>query len=597
MKRIFIICLAFLPIYLNAQVSENFSDGDFTEAPIWLGTTANFQVTEAAQLRLNAPAEASTSYLSTFSDLMNGTTWECWVKMGFNPSANNYSKIYLCSSESNLTGTLNGYYIKLGGDNSGGDNDDKISLYKQTGTTSVKLINGITKRIDLSSVDVFIRVTRDEQGKWKLFTKLKGESAYKLEGSATDNTHTASQYMGMVCIYTSSNSTNFYFDNIKVFIDDSAPAFENVEIASSTSIQINYSKEVDYSEVSLTLPVSLGAITSQTPSADERSLLLTFSNPIEAGVIYPISIANVKDLQANVLNDAETFFGLAATISANDLIINEVMFDPVGTGADYLEIYNRSGKILDLFDVVLATRKTDGSITSSKPFSASSMQMLPDTYLALTPNKANICNLFICKEEGNLYEMAIPTMANESGTVLIVTKDLQTVIDELTYSYKWHHPMIKNVEGVALERINPEATTQDKNNWHSASSEVRYGTPGYKNSQYRIPDTTPQEKAFWLESEVFTPDNDGNNDILILHYKMPEDGYMANITIYDAMGQAVTKLVSSYLLSAEGTISWDSRTDKGASANIGVYVIYIEAYNATTGKTLRQKIPCVLSTR
>ncbi len=60
------------------------------------------------------------------------------------------------------------------------------------------------------------------------------------------------------------------------------------------------------------------------------------------------------------------------------------------------------------------------------------------------------------------------------------------IIDELVYNEKWHFKLIDNDEGVALERIDYNAPTQQQDNWHSAASSVGYGTPTYKNSQYKL---------------------------------------------------------------------------------------------------------------
>ena len=43
--------------------------------------------------------------------------------------------------------------------------------------------------------------------------------------------------------------------------------------------------------------------------------------------------------------------------------------------------------------------------------------------------------------------------------------------------------------------------------------------------------------------KVFSPDNDGLDDIATIQYKINEPGYVANITIFDATGRPVSNLV------------------------------------------------------
>ncbi len=64
-----------LTLCFNAQLSDNFSDGDFTQNPVWQGSTGDFIVNGAGELQLNS-ALAGASYLSTPHLLSNLTNKE-----------------------------------------------------------------------------------------------------------------------------------------------------------------------------------------------------------------------------------------------------------------------------------------------------------------------------------------------------------------------------------------------------------------------------------------------------------------------------------------------------------------------------------------
>ena len=51
MKKILLL-LFLLPISLFAQVTDDFSDGDFTQNPTWSGTTEQYMVNNSKQLQL-----------------------------------------------------------------------------------------------------------------------------------------------------------------------------------------------------------------------------------------------------------------------------------------------------------------------------------------------------------------------------------------------------------------------------------------------------------------------------------------------------------------------------------------------------------------
>ena len=119
-----------------SQFTDDFSDGDFTNNPAWIGDIGNFEVDTVFQLHLNDTI-TNVASLSTESKAIENGSWEFEVKMDFSPSTSNFSKIYLVSDEQNLSGNLNGYFVKIGGQSGSGDD---VSLYVQSGSTETKII-------------------------------------------------------------------------------------------------------------------------------------------------------------------------------------------------------------------------------------------------------------------------------------------------------------------------------------------------------------------------------------------------------------------------------------------------------------------------
>ncbi|MCK4287817.1 MAG: hypothetical protein KAW86_01310, partial [Bacteroidales bacterium] len=111
------ICL-FIPILLLpftglSQINENFSDGDFTNNPTWVGDAGQFQINSSDQLQLNS-SDAGESYLSTENYLINEIEWRFWIKLSFSPSGNNNTRVYLVSDNPDLKEPLNGYFLQFG---------------------------------------------------------------------------------------------------------------------------------------------------------------------------------------------------------------------------------------------------------------------------------------------------------------------------------------------------------------------------------------------------------------------------------------------------------------------------------------------------
>ena len=74
-------------------------------------------------------------------------------------------------------------------------------------------------------------------------------------------------------------------------------------------------------------------------------------------------------------------------------------------------------------------------------------------------------------------------------------------------------------------------------------------------------------------------DCDGFEDILLLNYRLPESGYIANIMVFDSRGRRVKRLAANLLLGTEGSIQRDGSNDTGNRVSLGAYVIFIEVFD------------------
>ena len=594
MKKLSLFFVFFVPVLSFGQVNDTFSDGNITDNPEWTGTTSNFVVNPYFQLQSQAKV-ASTSFLFTPSEAFDNATWECRVKMTYNPSAYNYACVYLASDKNDITSGCNGYYVQVGGTN------DDISLYVQQGTKKTKIIDGTNKRTDSNPVDLHIKVTRDASGKFVLCSKLESESEFLTEGDVQNNDVKSSTYFGLMVVNTAATGNDYYFDDVLVtgvkVIDKEPPVWTTFVLKPPNCLTLGFSEPMDFTRATFILDQGTGSSSSQQIAQDNMSVTLLFEPDFEQGKLYTLQISGLTDLAGNPLTVTSRTTGMTEPVGKNDLVINEVMFDAPDSSAEYIELYNRSEKLLDVSGLIVTTRKADSSL--NKGFSIPPQTvMLPDSYLALTPEAEKVRIYHACPQESNILTSGWTTLNNESATVVLANAGLDTLYDEFTYSVKWHHIMVKNPKGVALERINPGLPTQSPDSWHSAASEVYYGTPGYKNSQYRSIDSTEETKKWaWTDPESFSPDNDGVDDVCLIHYKTDAGGYVANVLILNAVGVKVYKLASNRLLSTEGFLTWDGKTENGKNANVGIYVLYFEMFNPDTGSRKQLKMPIVVSSR
>ena len=478
MKNLILISLFFLPLFLTAQLVEDFSDGDFTANPIWTGTTADFEVNAARQLQTSATV-ASTSYLTTSNTLttLDDVEWRFYLKQGFAGSGSNFTKIFLTADDATLINVQNGYYLLFG---EAGSND-AIKLYKVSSGVATLIMTGTLGAV-ANSFAVGVKMTHNASGEWKLYTDYSGGTNYTLEATVTEVNSSAEPYFGIGCVYTVSNVKKIFLDDIYVgpeLLDVIAPTISNVSVVSSQSVQVTFSEEVDADIVnqliSTTPSLTLNTITQETNPA---IVTLDFSSSFTNGVTYTATIPSVKDVAGNDTSLTFNFTYLVAeTPAVDDVIINEVLADPtpvVGLPEyDYVEVYNRSNKILNLQNWKIANNTTTATITNST-------WLLPNEYLVLTSTSA------VSQLNNAIAVTSFPNFKNASDDV-ILTDDNNNQLDKITYTIDWYQDNDKKDGGYSLERINPNLVCSGKNNW-KASADVSGGTPGLINS---VNDLTP----------------------------------------------------------------------------------------------------------
>lgn len=308
-------------------------------------------------------------------------------------------------------------------------------------------------------------------------------------------------------------------------------------------------------------------------------VIIKLANPLMRNKVYSIKIASVEDCVGNridIRNDT-TQVGLSEQAIKNDVVINEILFNPTPSATDYVEIYNRSNKILDLRQLYIANRNTTGTIGNLVQLSSESNLIFPQEFKVITASAAMVnSNYIVLNKEAFIEIESMPSFNDDRGTVVILNAQGE-ITDELTYNEKWHFKLIDNFEGVALERVNYNALTQSAENWHSAATAIGYGTPTYKNSQYHSNEGLVGEMR--LSPEIFSPDNDGQDDFATMDYHFPEPGYVANITIFNAMGRPIRYLQKNSLCGTTGTFRWDGLGEKNQLLAVGVYIIFTEIFN------------------
>lgn len=472
MKSIILILLL-IPQMLSAQLNDDFSDGNFTGDPAWSGTDAQFMVNSGLQLQLGSTGE-STSYLSTQINSEALTEWRIWAKLSFSPSDNNNARIYLMADQANISEPLNGYYLQLGE----GGSADAIELIRQSGTVANLVCRG-TEGFIAASFAIRIRVVRSDEGTWSIYADPAGGEEFQLQATGEDPVWESYSHFGVLCKYTSSNATKFFFDDIyagPAITDHIPPALISVEVTGQNGLDLLFSETVEEFSAANTANYSadqgLGHPMAAGRDPAQKSIVqLLYDGDFMQGVINNLSVNNLRDIAGNVMEPASQQF-VYYEIQPYDVVINEIMADPdppVGLpNHEHIELYNRTDLPIQLENWELRAG------TSLKVLTRQTIA--PKAYLILTSDEAAPAFTGF----GPVMEFPSLSLAN-TGTSLVLCEKSGAIVHALKYDDTWYHDAVKKEGGWSLEQIDPSNPCGGSENWR-ASNNPAGGSPGSLNS-------------------------------------------------------------------------------------------------------------------
>lgn len=489
MKYILIALCSCLLTPLWSQVTDSFDDGDFTSNPTWSGNDADFIVNADNMLQTNATG-AGESYLSTAHNLtqLADREWRFKIKYSFSPSANNGGDTYLTATNADLSTNPDGIFIHVGESGSA----DPIQLIERNGGVETTILSS-TPGLVGSSFEFTVKIIYHANGDWDLYIDPTGNGAFQLNQTANYPATVLGQYFGVDLTYTSSNATNFYYDDFYVGtieVDTIPPTISSVFALSTTQVQVNYDEAMDQTTGENVANYSINNGIGQPLSVQQNGtnlsqFTLTLSSPLTIGQTYQLTAANPEDLAGNALvTQSENFLYVTSqTPVYGDILINEFMADESPSmglpETEYVELYNRSSKYFHLQNWKLSDNSSDGTIQDVWLYPGDYLLLVPSGHAGDFPNLTNVA------------EVTSWASLNNTGDEIHLKTDNNLVVDELTYTDDWYQDPSKEDGGWSIERINPTLPCSSSSNWR-ASVNTNGGTPGAQNSVY---DPSPDTQA------------------------------------------------------------------------------------------------------
>lgn len=574
---------------ISAQLVDDFSDGDFTNGPSWTGDTDDFVVNINGELQLMAP-EAGESSLFTTLSYPDTIQLDMTFRLEMSPSSSNFGLIYLGLDDLDPS-VANGYYLQIGESGS----NDAIKLYRLDNGSEILLATASDGAIASDPAQARISVTIYPDGLWSFSTDYGLSGFNELEFEVMDDTHSFSSLniFGVYCEYTETRKENFFYDDISIIKfeqDETGPLLTNLSVTGDKTILLSFNEKIDAATAENldNYIVDQGLGSPSGAISDGVKVFLTFDNTFLSGTPYQLAILNVEDENGNAIIPIAEPFIVTVFPNIGDLAISEILSDPYSGGSDFVEIFNKSDKYLNLNGLIISNLAKDEQKSIDQD-----IDLLPGEYLCFTEDKEFLISTYPTHNADQIVEVDLPSFNNDSGNVSLSHSSASTdYIDQFDYDEGLHFELLDDTEGVSLERISLTADTQSEDNWHSASTIAGFATPGMVNSN-ALP-TVISDGEFELVEKVFSPNSDGDNDFLIINYKLDKPGYVANVKVFDDEGFEIDQIVSNGLLATEGLITWNGTTSEGSISQIGLYIIIAELFHPD-GEIKNFKKVCVLA--
>ena len=167
---------------------------------------------------------------------------------------------------------------------------------------------------------------------------------------------------------------------------------------------------------------------SATVSQDNcKCVTLTFTQDLVFHKFHNILVFGSLNCSGTpVVDGCSCTFGVPDEAVGGDVVINEILFDPISPAADYVEIYNKSDKVLNINNLKLGVVKSsfpNPPDTLIKDICNENRQLMPGSYLLLTTTPDEIGAQYECATKNFITMKNFPSYPNSGATAILYYDD------------------------------------------------------------------------------------------------------------------------------------------------------------------------------
>ncbi|MFC2089773.1 lamin tail domain-containing protein [Bacteroidota bacterium] len=321
-------------------------------------------------------------------------------------------------------------------------------------------------------------------------------------------------------------------------------------------------------------------------NAISSSVILEIPQGLKHQVEYTIEMKNIFDCSGNSQAIISRDFRRPSHPSPGEIVLNEVMYDPLEECNEYIELFNNGDVYYDLYDLKLGISKEINQDVIAAYITNESHLLAPGAFVVLCEDRIRLIEEWIIDSGIDIVECdQWRSLPNEKGYIDLLDR-AENRIDRFAYSDILHSDLLGITSGVALERITHNPCAELIQCWNSASFADNYGTPGIVNSQ-NIESSTIKLKPE-LSPKVFSPDLDGFEDVLELTIPALNDEKLLSMFVTDLNGRLVRTLASGVIGGMNNRFYWDGTGNDKRIVQPGLYIVHIRISGRKGDKIFRE---------
>ena len=278
---------------------------------------------------------------------------------------------------------------------------------------------------------------------------------------------------------------------------------KNIGINNAASYSVEIYNDADFDSTADPGELIFSQNFSNLASGDSLTVSTIMSSLTsgEYQIISKVIFSEDENLLNNELIDG--FIVFPPPNNFNDVVLNELMYEPASGEPEWVELFNRTSSQLNLREWTISDLTTTVTVTTENKF------IPPDSFIILTKD-SSVINFYDIPSE--VIEINLPSL-NNSGDAIVIRDSLNVIIDSVLYSPDWGG----NTGGRSLERISADGNSNEPSNWGTSIS-LNKATPGYINS------VTQKEFDIAVADIIFSPAFPLVNDTISISAKIINPG-------------------------------------------------------------------------